>query len=61
MACKRSELVSAINSFGNARASGDVNLINYAGQLVGQFIETLEFDSEENINEEDETHDNQPE
>jgi len=53
--------VSAINSFGSARASGDVNLINYAGQLVGQFIETLEFDSEENINEEDETHDNQPE
>jgi len=61
MACKKSELISAINSFGNARASGDGNLINYASQLVGQFIETLEFDPEESINEEDKTNDDQPE
>ena len=47
MACKKSELISAINSFASARATGDVNLINYGGQLVSQLIETLEFEPEE--------------
>ena len=47
MPCKKSELVSAINSFASARASGDGNLVQFAGNLVGQFIETLEFASEE--------------
>jgi hypothetical protein len=47
MACKKSELISAINSFGSARATGDPNLINFAGNLIGQFIETLEFAEEE--------------
>tara|TARA_R100001510_G_C7460108_1_gene81007 strand:+ start:42 stop:230 length:189 start_codon:yes stop_codon:yes gene_type:complete len=42
-ACKKSELVSAINSFASARASGDANLVQFAGQLVGKYIETLEF------------------
>jgi len=48
MACKKTELVSAINSFAAARASGDANLVQYSGQLVGQFLETLEFAPEEN-------------
>ena len=43
MACKKSELVSAINSFGAARATGDANLTGYAGQLIGQLLETIEF------------------
>ena len=47
MACKKSELISAINSFGAARASADPNLIAFAGNLVGQLVETLEFDAEE--------------
>lgn len=47
MACKQSELVSAINSFGAARVSGDPNLINFAGRLVGDLISTLEFAPEE--------------
>lgn len=47
MACKKSELISAINSFGAARASGDINLINFAGNLVGNLVQTLEFSSEE--------------
>ena len=47
MPCKKTELVSAINSFAAARASGDANLINYGGQLVSEFIETLEFSTEE--------------
>jgi len=46
MACKKSELISAINSFAAARASNDANLIQFSGQLVGQYIETLEFEPE---------------
>ena len=47
MACKKSELVSVINSYANARVSGDGNLINFSSNLLGQVIETLEFDPEE--------------
>jgi len=47
MACKKSELISAINSFGAARATGDGNLVAFAGNLIGQLIDTLEFAPEE--------------
>lgn len=47
MACKKSELVSAINSFGSARASGDNNLQAFAAQLVQQYMDTLEFAEED--------------
>ena len=47
MACKKSELVSAINSFAAARASGDGNLVAFSGQLVQQYVETLEFADED--------------
>ena len=47
MACTKSQLVSAINSFGAARASGDYNLINFAANAIGQLIDTLEFAEEE--------------
>ncbi len=47
MACKKSELISAVNSFGAARASGDINLVTFAGNLIGSLIETLEFAPEE--------------
>jgi hypothetical protein len=50
MACKKSELVSAINSFAAARASNDANLIQFSGQLVGQYLETLDFAEEETTN-----------
>jgi hypothetical protein len=46
MACKKSALVSAINSFGAARATGDGNLIAFAGNLIGQLLDTLEFEPE---------------
>lgn len=55
MACKKSELISAINSFGSARATGDGTLIQFAGNLIGKLIETLEFAPEENEAEEVET------
>ena len=46
MACKKSELISAINSFAAARASNDGNLIQFSGKLLGQYVETLEFEPE---------------
>jgi hypothetical protein len=47
MACTKSELISAINSFGAARASGDANLIEYSGRLLVSLVETLEFADED--------------
>ena len=47
MACKKSELVSAINSYAAARAANDGNLIQFSGNLVSQLVETLEFEPEE--------------
>ena len=53
MACKKSELVSAVNSYANARVAADANLINFSAQLLQQMIETLEFaDEEEEVAEE---------
>ncbi len=47
MACKKSELVGAINSFATARASGDGALQQMSAQLLQNTIETLEFEPEE--------------
>ena len=47
MACKQSELVSAINSYAAARQAGDANLIQFSGQLLGQYLEKIEFEPEE--------------
>jgi len=47
MACKKSQLVSAINSFGAARATADGNLIAFAADLIGRLVETLEFEPED--------------
>ena len=55
MACKKSELVSAINSFAAARSSNDGNLIQFSSQLLVQYIDSLEYEPEE------ETNDDQPE
>jgi predicted Rossmann fold nucleotide-binding protein DprA/Smf involved in DNA uptake len=43
MVCKKSELVSAINSFAAARATGDHNLIAMSAQLVQTAVDSLEF------------------
>ena len=61
MACKKSELVEAINSFASARTTGDRQLVEFSVQRVGQLVETLEYAPEENISTEEETSDNQPE
>jgi len=52
MTCKKSELISAINSFGSARTTGDSNLIAFSANLIGQLIETLEFEPEAEATEE---------
>jgi hypothetical protein len=49
MACTKSQLVSAINSFGSARATGDGNLIAFSANLIGQLIDTIEFAPEEEV------------
>ena len=55
MACKKSELVGAINSFATARASGDGALQQMSAQLLQNTIETLEFEPEEVTEETTET------
>lgn len=61
MACKKSELISAINSFGAARSTADGNLVNFSARLIGELLDTIEFDPEEEPTAEGETSDNQPE
>tara|TARA_B100000524_G_scaffold287599_1_gene162694 strand:+ start:1040 stop:1237 length:198 start_codon:yes stop_codon:yes gene_type:complete len=52
MACKKSELISAINSFATARATNDSTLVNFSAALVSQLIDTLEYAPEDIIDEE---------
>jgi hypothetical protein len=61
MACKKSELVSAINSFSAAYTTSDANLIKFSGKLVTELLETLEFEPEEKTNPEGVSSDDQPE
>ena len=51
MACTKSQLVSAINSYASARVSNDANLIQFSVNLVTQLIESLEFAEEEKVEE----------
>lgn len=55
MACKKSELVSAINSYASARVANDGNLVQFAGELVSSLIETLDFQAEEEISNDDQS------
>ena len=54
MPCKKSEFVSAINSFAAARVSGDGNLIAFSTNILQQFVDGLEFAEEEAIEESEE-------
>tara|TARA_B100001063_G_C16516856_1_gene429662 strand:- start:339 stop:536 length:198 start_codon:yes stop_codon:yes gene_type:complete len=49
MPCKKTDLISAINSFGAARASGDNTLLAFSVNLVQSLIDTLEFAGETEI------------
>lgn len=60
MVCRKSQLVSAINSFGSARATGDGNLIAFSANLIGQLIDTIEFAPEEETTEDTEVKEAEP-
>ena len=47
MPCKKSELVSAINSYAAARVSADANLINVSGGWMQKLVDTLEYTPED--------------
>ena len=47
MPCKKSELVSAINSYAAARVSADANLINVSGGWIQKLVDTLEYTPED--------------
>ena len=49
MACKKSELAQAINTYASARISGDPNLVNFASNLLTQYLDTLEYAEEEEV------------
>jgi len=49
MTCKKTDLLSAINSFGAARASGDNTLLAFSVNLVQSLLETIEFEGETEI------------
>ena len=49
MACKKSELAQAINTYTSARVSGDANLVNFASSLLTQYMDTLEYAEEEKV------------
>jgi hypothetical protein len=47
MACKKSEFVTAVNSYSVARSTGDANLTNLSGKILSDLIDTLDFAEEE--------------
>jgi len=49
MACKKSELVTAVNSYAAARTTGDANLQRLSSSLLEQLINSLEFGAEEEV------------
>lgn len=47
MACKKSELISAINSYASARGTNDGNLMAFSARLVEDCVNSLEYAPEE--------------
>ena len=47
MACKKSELAQAINTYTSARISNDPNLIQFASNLLNTYLDTLDYAPEE--------------
>lgn len=46
MSITKEELVSVINSYASARASGDPNLINFSAKFVEQAVSQIDFGAE---------------
>ena len=47
MPCKKSELITAVNSYVSARISQDATLINMAASLLQSMLDSLSFSPEE--------------
>ena len=47
MACKQSDLVSAINSYASARTTGDAVLLELSANYLKTLLQTLEYAPEE--------------
>jgi hypothetical protein len=47
MPCKKSELITAMNSYVSARLSQDATLINMAASLLQNMVDSLTFSPEE--------------
>jgi tRNA U34 5-methylaminomethyl-2-thiouridine-forming methyltransferase MnmC len=58
MACKKSELVTAINSFATARATGDAALQQMSAQLLQDAVDSLEYAPEEEAETEEDSVEN---
>ena len=43
MPCKKSQLITAINSYAAARVSGDAPLINVAAQMLQPLVDSLDY------------------
>jgi hypothetical protein len=51
MPCKKSELITAMNSYVSARLSQDATLINMAASLLQNMVDSLDFSPEEETTE----------
>jgi hypothetical protein len=51
MPCKKSELITAMNSYVSARLSQDATLINMAASLLQNMVDSLAFSPEEEATE----------
>ena len=61
MPCKKSDLVSAINSYATARATGDNNLINAAVSMLQPLVDSLAYADEQSGEIQEESTDASPE
>jgi len=46
MACKKSDLITAVNSYAAAKSTGDSTLLALSVNLLQGLIDTLEFEEE---------------
>lgn len=49
MPCKKSELVSAVNSYTSARMTNDAPLVKMAAEALQNLVDTLEFEPEAEV------------
>lgn len=50
MACKKSDLITAVNSYAAAKSTGDSTLLALSVNLLQGLMDTLEFEEENLLN-----------